>query len=160
MSDWVSRAGQSAPTRLCTLTHTRKDPAALQGGSPARLAGCLCLGFSCATWESIGSSVANCCSVGVGSTPTGFLSFHIFLHPTPFRASYAPFEGVVLSQNFNSFVSGPKRSPPTCSEPIGSCFFSEGHTILGLTLARGVRRSWEGTVTPAGQRGLGIKTAL
>jgi hypothetical protein len=30
--------------------------------------------------------------------------------------------------------------------------------ILELTQGRGVRRSWEGTVTPAAQRGLCIKT--
>lgn len=124
------RARPGPPVLARSLTHartpqrSRADPQHPQPGWP----GASARASSCTTWESIGSSIANCCSVGVGGTPTGFLSFPIFLYILPPRASYAPFEGVVLSQNFNSFDSSPKRSPPTCSEPIGSRFFSEGHT--------------------------------
>lgn len=89
-------------------TLTRKDAAALQGGSPAaaaRLAGSLCQGFSCAPWASLGAGVAaSCCSVG--STLLPF--FSLFSYP-PRKVSSAQIEGVVLSQNFSAFDAGPRR---------------------------------------------------
>lgn len=103
-----------------------------------------------ATW---GSSVANCCHVG--RTPIGFLppSPSLSLHTLPPPPELLiRIQGVVLSQNFNVLDSGPifvLGLLVHVSSPKG---------ILELTLARGVGRSWDGTVTPAAQRGLCIKS--
>lgn len=137
-------------------TRTATDSEMLQGGSPAaraRLTQCLCQGFSFAPWGSIGAGVANCCSVG--STPTSFLFLAFFLP----KAAYSQIKGVVLSQNFNVFDAGWFQAIVYLFRDYWFLLIlSEGpQSQSGATLARGMGRSWEGTVTPAAQRGLCIK---
>lgn len=137
-------------------TRTATDSEVLQGGSPAawaRLTRCLCQGFSFAPWGSISAGVANCCSVA--STSTSFLFLAFF----PPKASYAQIEGVVLSQNFNVFDAGWFQAIIYLFRDYWFLLIlSEGpQSQSGATLARGVGKSWEGTVTPAAQRGLCIQ---
>lgn len=64
-----------------------------------------------------------------------------------------------MSQNFNVFDAGWFQAIVYLFRDYWFLLIlSEGpQSQSGATLARGVGRSWEGTVTPAAQRGLCIK---